>query len=316
MRWLSCPRVCVAAVLLFVQTALSGDGAGPLPAGPYLGQKPPGEIPVLFAPGVIPTEGIQHCFPAFSPDGLEVYWMRINMDSGRPRGEIYFMEEVEGSWTEPALAPFSGVHNDQAPVFSRDGRRLYFSSSRPGGPARRKNLWYIEKSDTGWSEPMVLGSPPNTDLGASQATFTETGSVYFVGHHDSTQWKSAIYRSRLVEKEYQEPELLGAPILTAHADVYPYIAPDESYLLFGSTRPGGNSTETDLYISFRGPDDSWGEPLQLDESINNGQTVSFPFVTHDGKYLFFTRFDEDGTDKFFWVEASILEKYRPSTGSG
>ena len=39
-------------------------------AGPYLGQKPPGMTPVIFAPGIIATEFHEHSFPSFSPDGI------------------------------------------------------------------------------------------------------------------------------------------------------------------------------------------------------------------------------------------------------
>ncbi|UCE25192.1 MAG: PD40 domain-containing protein [Candidatus Zixiibacteriota bacterium] len=282
----------------------------PVLSGEYLGQPPPGSQPVLFAEGIIPVDGIQHCFPAFSPDGKEVYWMTVAFENDKPRGEIWFTHEVDGRWTKPAIASFSGEYNDHAPVFSPDGLRLYFASSRPGGVGTRKNIWFVERDGAGWSEPRHLGSPPNTDVGVSQSTFTSDGTVYFVGAFEGTTWNTAIYRSRLVDGQYQQPELLGEPIRTTHADTYPFIAHDESYLLFGSSRPGANSVETDLYICFRNADDSWGEPTHMDQSINNGKSVSFSFVTYDGKYLFFDRFDEDGTDKFFWVDAAVIEKYR------
>lgn len=297
-----------------IQVIQAGEQNGNKISGPYLGQSPPGMEPRLFAPGIIPTEGVQHCFPAISPNGKEIYWMNVLFEDDRPRGEILFMEEVNGKWSNPQTASFSGVHNDHAPVFSKDGNRLYFASSRPGGFGSGKNIWFVEKEESKWSEPRNLGSPPNTDLAATQPSFTSDGTVYFVGLCDSTQWGTAIYRSRLVDNKYREPELLGAPIKTEHADIYPYIAPDESYLLFGSTRPGGNSTESDLYISFRDSDDNWSRPIHLDKSINNGKTVSFPFITHDGKYLFFNRFDEDDTDKFYWVKAKILDKYLADRG--
>jgi D-alanyl-D-alanine carboxypeptidase len=278
-------------------------------SGPYLGQPPPGAQPSLFAPEALPVNGIQHCFPAFAPNGREVYWMLVEFDDDSPRGQIWFMREVDGIWSKPELAPFSGEFDDHAPVFSLDGQRLYFASTRPGGFGNSKNLWYVEKTNAGWSDPRNLGSPPNTEIGATQATFTAGGSVYFLGRREGTQWETGIYRCRFSDGKYLPPEPLEPPITTLHADVYPFIAPDESYLLFGSSRPGANSTETDLYISLRNADDTWSEPIQLDKSINNGKTVSFSCVTHDGKYLFFNRFDDDGTDKFYWVDAGILDKY-------
>lgn len=305
---LSCPLLI--PVIASAQEPADTAGIEDDLSGPYLGQPAPGTEPRLFAPGIIPVDGFQHCFPAFSPDGREVFWMHVFFENDKPRGEIRFMKEIDGRWVGPDVAPFSGEFNDHAPVFSGDGTRLYFASSRPGATGPGKNLWYVERANNGWGEPRPLGSPPNTELGATQPTFTRDGTVYFVGRCDSAQWNSGIYRSRLVNGQYQEPELLGPPIWTPEANTYPYIAPDESFLIFGSSRPGARSTETDLYISFRDSNDVWSEPVQMDKLINNGMSVSFSFVTHDGKFLFFDRFDSDGTDKFYWVDASVIDQYR------
>jgi Tol biopolymer transport system component len=288
----------------------------PVLSGEYLGQEPPGRQPKLFAEGVIPVEGIQHCFPAFSPDGKECFWMTVVFDNDKPRGEIWHTREADGHWAEPVLAPFSGEYNDHAPVFSPDGRRLYFSSSRPGGIGQGKNIWFVEKTGRAWTEPEHLGSPPNTEVGATQATFTTDGTIYFVGSFEGTQWNTAIYRSRLIDGQYEEPELLSEPIRTAGADIYPFIAPDESYLLFASSRPGRRSPETDLYVSFRNADGTWAEPIHMDDSVNNEMTVSFSFVTYDGKYLFFNRFDRDGTDKFYWMDAAVIQHLNPDKDQG
>jgi len=306
---LSCPKKEYSEVELFKKIGSSSIQIVPL-AGSYLGQEPPGLEPELFAPGIIPVDGIQHCIPTFSPDGNEVYWMSGEFLKGKFKGTIWYTKMEQGLWIEPRIAPFSGEYNDHAPFMTADGTRLYFSSSRPGGVDNVQNVWYVDRTDEGWSDPVNLGSPPNTELGATQATFTTDGTMYFVASKEGTQWNTGIYRSRIESGAYQEPELLPPPISTEYADVYPFIAPDESYLLFGSTRPGGRSTETDLYISYRESNDTWSEPSQLGESVNNGKTVSFSSVTHDGKYLFFNRFDEDGTDKFYWVDASTLNKYQ------
>jgi hypothetical protein len=313
--------ICAAVLCLALAVAASGqeppghdsDRFQSL-SGPYLGQEPPGESPALFAPGIIPVDGVQHCVPAISPDGRAVYWMTVTMESDPPQGTIWFTQEVDGYWQAPKIAPFSGEYNDHAPVFSSDGGRLYYSSSRPGGVGRFRNIWYVSKTDTGWSAPVNLGSPPNSEVGTSQATFTQDGTMYFVGRYEGTQWNTAIYRSQFADGKYQDPELLDTLIRSVHADVYPFIAPDERYLLFGSTRPGGNSTETDLYISYRDSSGAWCKPIHLDESINNGKTVSFSRVSHDGRFLFFNRFDDDGTDKFYWVDASVLLAYEQHTG--
>ncbi len=283
----------------------------PTLSGPYLGQTPPGMVPELFAPGIINVEGMEHCVPSFSPDGRAVYWTTSDMSGERPKAVIWFMEEKNSVWTPPAVALFSGEYTDVSPFFSHDGNRIYFSSRRPGGTGEGGNLWYVERTDTGRKEPVCMGAPPNSEFGVSQATFMNDGTVYFKGKFEGGQWNIGIYYSQFKDGSYHAPEAMGPMFNTEQADCYPFIASDGSYLLFGSSRPGAKSTETDLYVSFRDDQNQWSEPVRMGDEINNGLTVSFSFVTHDGKYLFFNRFDEDATDKFYWVDASIIENYRP-----
>ena len=277
-------------------------------AGPYLGQKPPGIVPEQFAPDIIPIEDIEHCFPTFSSDGREVFWMTLKRGS---KPKIMHMKEVDGHWTPPEVAPFAGEHSDMQPVFSPDGTRLYYASARPGGFGKL-DIWYVERKGDGWGEPVNLGAPPNTADSETQSTFTADGTVYFLASMDSVEWERDIYRCRHVDGQYLAREALNTVINSKDCDAYPFIAPDESYLMFGSCRPGGKSVETDAYISFRDDDGSWSEPRHMGDAINNGKSVSFPYLSIDGKYLFFERFieGEGGADAFFWMDSGITDSLR------
>ena len=281
-----------------------GDRAdGSAVRGKYLGQKAPGRIPQPFAPAGLPIAGVQHCFPTFDRDGKEVYWM--DFDLVNRKGVIMTMKIEQGCWTSPQVAPFSGEHNDHSPVFSRDGQRLYFVSNRPGGYGRG-DIWFLERTAARWSEPRNLGSPPNSEKSDIQPSFTRDGTLYFTSELEGSQWNLGIYRSQLVDGRYQPPEVLDSLINTAGADYTPFIAPDESYLLFASSRPGTRSVETDLYISFHNNDDSWTPPINMGEAINNGYSVSFPWLSLDEKFLFFDRFN-DTTDAFYWVDSRVID---------
>ena len=295
----------ISTGVVLAQKAADTNGF-PTLFGPYLGQTPPELESQRFAEGIIPIENIEHCFPTFSPDGREAYWMTMKRGE-KPR--IMFMQEEDGTWTPPKVASFSGEYSDQAPVFSPDGHRLYFVSNRPGGFGKA-DIWYVEQLDTLWSEPINLGSPPNSPESETQPSLTTDGTIYFVSQMDGVEWGRGIYRSRLVNDRYTPREALSKVINTEHADAYPFISPDESYLLFGSSRPGGRSAETDLYVSFLSEDGSFSEPRPFGETINNGSTVSFATVTAQGEYLFFNRFIESGTDAFFWVSGDIIDSLR------
>jgi len=121
-----------------------------------------------------------------------------------------------------------------------------------------------------------------------------------------------LYRSRLVNGEYGEPENLGAAINTDDYEEYaPFVDPDEDYLIFASNRPGGFGGN-DLYISFQNPDGSWTEPRNMGDTINSGAGDTIPYVSPDGEYFFFiTRRAGDRGYNPYWVDAQIIEDLRP-----
>jgi hypothetical protein len=102
-------------------------------------------------------------------------------------------------------------------------------------------------------------------------------------------------------------ENLGAPMNSAQNDGSACIARDESYLLFESDRPGGFG-QADLYISYN-EDGVWTEPRNLGFPINSEQIEDGPFISPDGKYLFFNRrrawVTSTQTD-IWWVDARAV----------
>jgi hypothetical protein len=108
-------------------------------------------------------------------------------------------------------------------------------------------------------------------------------------------------RAEYVDGTYKKPKFLGPPFNVDTQDWLPYVAPDESYLIFS-----GNSKENpnrfDLYISFRDPSGSWGDRIKLGDKINTEGAERFPGVSHDGKIFFFVRDSE-----IYWYSASFLK---------
>jgi len=85
---------------------------------------------------------------------------------------------------------------------------------------------------------------------------------------------------------------------------FPFIAPDESYLLFSSYRL---NNQQDIFISFRLSDGTWTEAYNLGETINLDRGERFPAVSPDGKYLFFTRWVSPDNEDVMWVSANIID---------
>ena len=136
----------------------------PVLTGPYLGQKPPGLKPEVFAPGVITRSDYwEHSSPAFAPDGNEVFW---SAHVGPRKQRIFHMRVEDGQWSSPEYASFWVDRHGGGPAFSPDGTRLYFYSGHPESHLAGHeffNIWYVERHGDGWGNPQKLSSLINSD---------------------------------------------------------------------------------------------------------------------------------------------------------
>ncbi|MBU2554239.1 MAG: hypothetical protein KKF98_07235 [Bacteroidetes bacterium] len=280
--------------------------------GDYLGQTPPGEIPVVFAPGIVSTDTtIEHGWPTFSPDGNEVYWQSNYRQKGEET-QIFgiTMQRFKNTWHAPTISP-----NISGPAFSPDGNRLYFlpfgeKNGEKNGP------YYVEREGYQWSRPVCMDLIKNFPeiKYAYNYSVTSNGTFYFIGHAESVGSMNdfGIYRMELNNDEYSKPELLPANINMGDGllNWTPFIAPDESYLLFSSNRLSPETDMGDIYISFRDSEGNWTDPVNLGDEVNSDRQERFPSVSPDGKYLFFTRWVVRGNEDVLWVSADIIEKLR------
>lgn len=267
--------------------------------GSYLGQEQPGTEPTLFAPGFISTDAYEFT-STFSPDGKEFYFTRRPDDKGFAN-RIYFTKMENGTWTTPSMAPFATTNFEFDPNISPDGSKLYFVSSRPKPPgfSGTGELWSVERTNSGWEKPQIVNSRIN-DKFAMYATSTINGTIYFTGHRKN---KFQILRTEYVDGKFLKPKPLPKEINGMNGVAHPYIAPDESYLLFDA-RPE-EMNKPSLFISFRKSDGSWTEAQKLNSNINATNTEMYPSISPDGKYLFFSR-----NGDIYWVDAGFIEELK------
>jgi hypothetical protein len=266
--------------------------------GPYLGQTPPGTEPEIFAPGIVSTEEKYELNSVFSPKGDEFYYeISITSQEEKKKGTYYYVimvtRQINGIWTKPEMVPFSGTYSTMDMCFSHDGNRMYFTSDRPPAlDAEAKNhIWYVDRSEGGWSEPQILGPPIySPDSTQSQPSIAENGTLYFRIGDD-------LYFSKFESGTYSKPMILGDEINSPYPEGKPFIAPDERYLLFiRYDMPASIDGGRGLYISYRREDGGW-TPAK-----NTKISGSLPKMTPDGKYFFFSREGD-----IYWVDAKIIE---------
>ena len=261
--------------------------------GPYLGQTPPGSTPKPFAPGIVSTKGWE-VGARFSRDMKEFYFLRKPLNSEHIESVIY--KQKDNQWHET----FTQGRN-RLPYFSPDGKTMHMGKQ------------YKTRTSSGWSEAKSLGSPYE-ETRIMSLTASSKGTYVF--DEATRDGKGVLRYSEVVNGKREAPKPLDKRINTGLWNAHPYIAPDESYILWDSEREGGFG-DNDIYVSFRQKDGSWGEAINLGDKVNTPAQEGGPMITPDGKYLFFGRTmgpiegDRYPNVDTYWVDAKIILDLKP-----
>ncbi len=281
-------RIYILSTLLFSTLAMSSNHLEQLPIlqGPYLGQKPPGLMAEVFAPGIVSTEHFEAC-AVFAPDMKAFYY--LSDDNKDKKHRLISYQFKDNLWHKSVVGPRVGE-----PTFSPDGKIMHLG--------RR----YMERIGEEWSEVKSLGPMiDRKDWGIMRLSASAQGTYVF----DDANGGDVIRISKLINGKRQEPQKMGPVINSGKWTAHPFIAPDESYLIWDSQRKNGYG-ESDLYISFRQKDGSWGAAINMGENINSPYDDAYGSITPDGKYLFFYRDISPGNLDIYWADAQIIEKLR------
>ena len=256
----------------------------------FLGLQPPGSTPEPFATGIVSTNFWEYG-GGLSPDMQEFYVLKERGQDGEM--EFVVFRNENGQIVEETISARVGQ-----PFISPDGKTMHLG--------RR----YKVRSDDGWSEIKELGAPFD-EYRIMRLTASSSGTYYFdeVGNDGDGR----IRFSRLVDGVREEPQLASAAVNNGTWLAHPFIAPDESYILWDGRKEDGYGS-SDIYVSFRQEDGSWGEAINLGDRINTDLWEASASVTPDGEYLFFNRNssadDYDNVD-IYWVDASVLDELKP-----
>jgi hypothetical protein len=210
--------------------------------------------------------------------------------------------------------PFNDLHPFNFSV-AADGKTFYFSTfwseKKPRDLLEKTNIWRVKYAGGIWSEPEKLGPEINTDSNsANYPTVAQDGTIYYMLDDPNGSGRVDLVYHTLIDNKYGEMMNVGAPVNTALDELDPFIAPDESYIIFlGDYKDSRGSW--DLYISYKDRDGKWTKPINMGNGINTSGWESRPYVTRDGKYLFFSRGDENPSwADIFWVDARIIKELK------
>jgi len=196
------------------------------------------------------NEGAQ----SMTADGSTLWFTACNRRDGQGMCDLYFSILENGNWSVPINPgpPLNTRYSEKHPAISADGRRLYFTSNRPGGSGSY-DLWMSEKTGEGWDIPVNLGDSLNTP-GLEQSPFIhpDQQSLYFSSNGRPGMGQGDLYLSRFdLNRGWSEPENLGYPINTHHDEIGLSVNASGMRAYFASDR--GEGSDTDIY-SFEMPE--------------------------------------------------------------
>jgi len=266
--------------------------------GKYFGQEPPGSKAKVFAPGIVSTmEGFEFA-GVFTPENTEYFFTQRGLGFGQ---RVRYSKLNNGKWSEPDFAPFTYDCFEFEPGISPDGEELYYGSRRPiendGEINNRTEIWKVTKKGN-WKDPVYIGSDMMyVNVSANKTLYTTSLR--------NNMW--GIIKREFENGKFGEFISLGDSINYMPGTAHPYIAPDESYIIFDA-QPKEYGENGALFISFKKDDGTWTKAKAFGDEINFGQIMT-AWVSHDQKYLFFNSI-VDGYSDIYWIDASVINRIK------
>jgi len=266
--------------------------------GNYFGLTPPSENPVPFAPGIISTKGNMEFAITFSPNGDRLYFTRRTGNNGN---RLMMSRQIKGSWTAPEVAVIAKEYFNNEPHITYDGSRMYYGSLRSIDITQAPNsfyTWYVDKAEDGWSEPhffgpgMFVSTSKNKNLYTTDiSNFCGEGIVYYPfngqGYGDPIKVKGDFNKEVGMQRAS-----------------HPCIDWEEEFLIFDKIDKNSYGG-SDLYITFKTNEGTWGEAVNMGKKINSPGHDWGASLSPDGKNLFFHK-----NRDIYWVSTTIIQNLR------
>jgi len=187
--------------------------------------------------------------------------------------------------------------SDVNPIVSGDGKKLVFVSKRQFYDA----TFYSEKVDGAWQPPRNIIPELGVDGDVYPTSLSWDGSMMIIYRNDD--FIGNLYVSHLVDGSWSPMEKLGDNINTKYWESHGSLSKDGKTLYFTSNRKEGYGG-LDIYKSKLQGDGSWGIPVNLGPQINTRYNEETPFITENGKILYFSsygHYNMGGYDVFYSI---------------
>lgn len=194
----------------------------------------------------------------------------------------------------------NSIYPEYTPIVTSDETKLYFTSRRPENIGGEKDasdddyfedIYVSEKSEIGWGVPKNIGNHINTKNHDAVVSINSDGQTMIIYKHVHDElhdeYNGNIFYSQLQGANWSSPVAFDNNINTKYWEPSGSLDADEQVLFFSSDMPGGYGG-TDIYVSTRHVDGTWGKPKNLGSNINTPYNDDAPHLMPDGKTLYFS----------------------------
>ncbi|NOY36835.1 MAG: OmpA family protein [Chlorobi bacterium] len=185
------------------------------------------------------------------------------------------------------------------PVVSGNGQVMVYTAI----PGSNHRILCARRTETGWSLPRDITDELRAEDDCNTTGLSFTGDTLLLYKEEGG--KADIWMSIYQDTVWSEIKRLGRTINTKYWESAASLSADGKLLYFSSNRSGGYGG-LDLYVSRKQSDGNWGEPKNLGSIVNTPLLEDNPFVTTDGKKLFFAsqgHYNIGGFDIFYSEKA-------------
>ncbi|WP_171047163.1 PD40 domain-containing protein [Mesohalobacter halotolerans] len=222
---------------------------------------------------------------AFTSEGDTIFFHTT--DKGDGESGIAISSLTSSGWSKPRPAPFETDDFEEGHVsMSPDGKRLIFSSDRTDnlkGEPKSADDFFVVSQSSNWIDVKRISS--TVKMSEKRGSLAKDGSFYYWAYQRGSGmyfFKAKISDDKIKDK--QDARKMLFPDYSGENN--PFVDPQHEYMLFAVYGRDERYDKEDIYISHR-KNNSWSTPKILDEPINTKYNDTSPFVTPDGKYLFF-----------------------------
>ena len=183
----------------------------------------------------------------------------------------------------------NSVSEDVSPLLSPDGKSLYFvralHENNNGGATGGMDIWRSDKNDQGVWQAAINETRWNTkDNNAVIGISRDGKTVYLLNAYKN---RDGVVFSKLFNGSWTAPQLIPIKGINKSNLVGFYMSPSFDVLLISKNDKDSFGQE-DLYVSVRDSLDHWSEPQNLGPVINTPGFEISPFLSADGKKLYFS----------------------------